>query len=209
MIKRLIFDIDDTLIPFRDEYYEEMIAFTKTYIKSDISIDELFEFFDGFEIDVKYYNKDELVKYVYDKFKVTIDDDIYLKFIDLLSNMVKDEDKEIEEVLKNLSSKYELVCLTNWYKDAQINRLKKIDCYKYFDEVYACDTFLRKPYKEGYYLACGDYSFDECCMVGNSFEFDIDIPNKLGMKTIYLNKDKIELKNNICIERLEEIINFL
>ena len=76
-----------------------------------------------------------------------------------------------------------------------------------------------KPNELAYKSAQGMYKSYECLIVGDDKKLDIDIPKKLGFKTIYVNKkgdiNSVEelspklikkLKNRVYI--LSNIINF-
>ena len=57
------------------------------------------------------------------------------KIIEKWANCVPDKiEDSILATLEELSKKYEMVCLTDWYKEQQIKRLKKTNILKYFHE---------------------------------------------------------------------------
>ena len=110
-------------------------------------------------------------------------------------------------ILKFLDKKYEIVALTNWYKDIQYKRLEKVGINKYFKEVYGIETG-KKPNPEAFKKAIGNNLYSECVMIGDNLNSDIEVPKKLGMKTIYYNKNCKNNKENE-INNLNELLNIL
>ena len=99
-----------------------------------------------------------------------------------------DVSSSVVELLKYLSSKYELVVLTNWEGTCQRNRLEAAGILKYFKEVYGGEVY-KKPSHEAFKKAMGPYNIDECIMVGDSMKFDIEPAKKLGIKTYMVGYD--------------------
>lgn len=186
MIKRLIFDIDNTLILWKDEYYNKInetldeIKYprTKTLYK-EIQNAQM-----EYEKDRKSFKKIEILDYINKRL------DLHLPeyFMDLLLkkyNTCVPRKLEFEDykTLEYLHNKYELVALTNWFKDAQIERMKNVDIYKYFKEVYGAENYA-KPFKESFIQASKPYELSECAMIGDSIETDIKGAKNAGIKTV-------------------------
>jgi len=208
MIKRIIFDFDDTLVPFREEYYKELYDFYEPYLEGEKE-KTFFELMNYIEDNIKYYNKESFSKIIEEYLHITMTDELYQEFIDIMAGLYREEDKEIEPLLVYLSSKYDLVILTNWLKESQLGKLIELGLDKYFSEIYSCDTYPVKPSEEAFKQAMGNYSIDECVMVGDSYDIDIKTANELGMKTYFITDKNIDLKNNICIKNIEELKEFL
>ena len=67
-----------------------------------------------------------------------------------------------------------------------------------------------KPDKEAYLTAIGDFSIDECIIVGDNLEIDIDGALAVGLKAIFLNKKNIEVNSKyIEIKKIDELIRIL
>ena len=209
MIKRIIFDFDDTLVPFRDYYYKQLFDFYNCYLPGTNKQEAFLGLMNYMESNIKYYTKEELIKTMEEYLNTKLPNDFWDTFVSLMINMVEQRDSDVKDILEYLSSKYELVILTNWIKEVQVGKLKKLGLYRYFKEVYACDTFLVKPSLESFEIAKGKYKYNECAMVGDSFKIDIEIPNKLGMKTYFITNEDIFIKNNICIKSLDELKELL
>ena len=130
------------------------------------------------------------------------------------------------KVLEYTKSKYEVVVLTDWYKEQQVKRLEKAKILKYFQEVYAAENTKRKPFKEAFMQAIGENKPEECIVIGDDFQRDIEGALKAGLQAIYYNPNNTEqskkisfynLKNNeetkqikyYTISELKEIMNIL
>lgn len=209
MIKRLIFDFDDTLIPFKKEYYDILFSFYKKYLPKENTVEAFVGLMDYLEENIDYYTKDVFISIIEDYLNITLPDNFWDDFVKLMIDMVDEDDSKIKPLLEYLSSKYELVILTNWIKDVQVGKLKKLGLDSYFKDVYACDTYLVKPSEESFNMARGPYSYEECAMIGDSFKIDIEKANELGMKTYFLTSDNISLDNNICISSIYELKELL
>ena len=119
-----------------------------------------------------------------------------------------------------------MVVLTDWFKGQQIERLKKSKIIEYFQEVYAAEKTKRKPFKEAFMQAIGENKPEECIMIGDDFQRDIEGALKAGLQAIYYKPndiDKIEkisyykFNNGVeekefkyyTISKLDEIIDIL
>ena len=210
MIKRIILDEDNTLIPWHNEYINSygyaLDELGITHTEEDVKkID------DAIDIYEKYFNTYDRKK-MNDFIKERVDIDIPDNFVDTaikyLAKCYKEEDKSISKVLEYLSSKYELVVLSNWFRENQETRLKDLGLDKYFVDMVFTDEVLNKPNKEAFIKACGDKRPDECIMVGDNYEIDILGAENAGIKAILLDpNDKYEYENKIKdINELEELL---
>ena len=96
------------------------------------------------------------------------------------------------KILEYLKNKYELVVLTDWFKEQQIERLKNSKIIEYFQEVYAAEKTKRKPFKEAFIQAIGENKPEECIMIGDDFQRDIEGALKAGLQAIYYNPNDID-----------------
>lgn len=210
MIKRIILDEDNTLIPWHNEYINSygyaLDELGITHTEEDVKkID------DAIDIYEKYFNTYDRKK-MNDFIKERVDIDIPDNFVDTairyLAKCYKEEDKSISKVLDYLSSKYELVVLSNWFRENQETRLKDLGLDKYFVDMVFTDEVLNKPNKEAFIKACGDKRPDECIMVGDNIDVDIKGAENAGIKAILLDpNDKYEYENKIKdINELEELL---
>ena len=188
MIKKIIFDLDNTLIDWIDEYD---YALRDTLIKYNINFDYtiLSKSIDEYDYISKIYNSYDLMNFLNDKHNLNLTIDFINDWLRELGTKGS-VSEDVVELLKYLSSKYELDVLTNWESNCQINRLKSAGIYKYFKKVYGGEI-LKKPEKKAFMEAIYPYDVSECVMVGDSFYFDIEPAIKLGIKT-YMVKHDIE-----------------
>lgn len=209
-MKRLIFDLDNTLIIWKQEYVQALEETIKMYninIETE-KIDEIIE-----SLDKKYemLTKTILLEEINSKYNLNLGMD----FINTLfekQGQLAEYDEELISTIKYLSEKYEsLVILTNYYKEVQEKRLETAKIRKYFDEVYAGDTNPLKPRKEAFINAMGKYKIEECIMIGDDLINDIKGAQVLGIDTILVDYfDKIkDQKNQKVIKKVRELKKIL
>lgn len=212
MIKRVIFDIDNTLIPWESEYDKEI---EKTIDELNIQYTE-----QEYKEIRKAFSEYEKVNYRFDK-KLMLDYiNNYMKkqypieFVDkVLERWGKCVPEKIEDSVKDtlmyLKNKYEMVILTDWFAKEQINRLEILCINKYFSQVYSAEKTNRKPFKEAFLNAIADNKPEECIMIGDSLERDINGAIKAGLKAVYYNPNETPdykgKKGYIIINKLEQL----
>lgn len=185
MIKRLIFDIDGTLI--------RGASFTGAIIKtlkefdsySEDNLENFLEAIKTYEIEHDNYNKRDYVHHLNKHMGTDLNEEFLDKFFENLRMAVPSEYKEVEETILYLSRKYELVLLSNFFEVSQRNRLEEMGISKYFNEFYGQNII--KPNKEVYKEACGNNLPFECIMIGDNIELDIKVPSMLGLRTILIS----------------------
>ena len=180
MIKRLIFDIDNTLIEWKDEYWESLnkaLDELKIEYQND-DIKKLIKAVDDYENLYPIYNK----QFMLDLMKEYSSLDIDITFID--------------------------TWLKYWFRSSQVKRLEKTGLKKYFKEIYCTDECLIKPYPDSYLKAINDKKIEECIMIGDSIKCDVIEPINMGMKSIWYNPNKEEssYKSFTNYEELKEIL---
>ena len=188
MIKRLIFDLDNTLILWKDEYRNALKEVLKVY-----NMNNYFEIIDSiigtYEKSHDELSKESLLKEINNKCNLNLD----ISFID---ELIKEEqelaeyDSKTVELFEYLSSKYEIVLLTNWFLEAQEKRLEKLGIHKYFNEFYGAENSKLKPDTNSYMNAIGDKKEYECIMIGDNIQMDLEPARNLGLDTIL-----VDLKN--------------
>ena len=189
MIKRIIFDLDNTLIEFPkdyNKYYDKVIS----KYNIDISSKDLYRVIGLYETNGKniYYDKFKMLELINNEFNLHLNIDFMDYLLEIISKLVTPINNSLKDTLEYLSNKYELVVLTNWFTDCQKQRLKKVDIFKYFNNVYGTDIIPMKPRKECFMRVIGDLKPEECVMVGDNLKVDIKVPYELGMNVYHLNK---------------------
>ena len=215
MIKRVIFDIDNTLIMWKQEYYNEI-----KNILDDLNI----EYTENDYNDIKkalsqyeneYYTFDRKLMYEYiNKYtKKQYPFEFINNVIERWGSCVPEKiEDNIIKTLEYLKNKYELVILTDWYAEPQAKRLEKLGILKYFLDVYSPEQEVkRKPFKEAFDNAIGKNKPEECIMIGDNFERDIKGALKAGLQAIYYTplKKRDENDNYYTINKLEELNKIL
>lgn len=217
MIKRVIFDIDNTLIPWKDEYWIEVNkALDNLKIKyTEKDIEEIRKAFAEYENVYFTFNEKLLIDFINKKTNKNYPIELIYKLIEYWSNCVpKELPKETIDLLEYLKNKYEMVILTDWFGEQQQKRLEKVGISKYFQKLYSADKTKRKPFKEAFLQAIENNRPDECIMIGDNFERDIEGALNAGLTAIYYNPNKklnnLKSKKQYTeVEKLSEIRQIL
>lgn len=214
MIKRIIFDLDNTLIDWKENYSIDAVknVCNKFGIKyNDKIIENIVNVIDNYEKSNEYYNINIMQELINKELNECYPTDFTKEILKHFGTCVpKEIDINIIKTLDYLQSKYELVILTNWFEKTQIERLKNAKIYKYFKHVYATEKIKVKPNKEAFETAIGELDLNECIMIGDDLEIDIDGAINMGLNAIFLNKKNIKVdKKYTVITRLEELIKIL
>ena len=210
MLKRIIFDVDNTLIKWKsiyDKTYE--YALDELGIKyTREELNKVIEASNTYENYYDYFDKENMSKLVSKFSNLNIPNtfvDVWMKY---LSDCYDEDDKKVLDTLKYLSNKYELVILSNWFSYSQIKRLKALGMDKYFKEMIFTDTVKNKPNKEAFIKAIGTNKPNECIMIGDNLEIDIMGALNAGLEAILFDpNNKTNYKNKIKdLKELEEIL---
>ena len=210
MIKRIIFDQDNTLMIWKTEYDDTYkYALDELGVKySKEELDKLIDTVNNYEKYYDVFDKKNMADLINDNCIIKVPSnfvDVWMKY---LCNCYCEEDKSIIPTLEYLSKKYELVILSNWFSYSQIERLKKLGIDKYFTEMIFTDKVKNKPNKDTFIKACGSHKPEECIMVGDSMNIDINGAINAGLRGILLDpKGMYEYNDKIkSIKELEEIL---
>ena len=189
MIKRVIFDVDDTLINF-PYIYEEKTKEILTKHGVELESGSLYEAVGKYETvsKNKYYDKDKLLYIINKSLNLNLTNKFIVDFFEMYDKLITPLEDGVVETLEYLKDKYELVVLSNWFTDSQKSRLKEAGILEYFDEVYGTDIIPMKPSCECFLRVIGDLKPEECVMVGDSIDADIKVPYEMGMNVFHLNK---------------------
>ena len=204
MIKKVIFDIDNTLMDF-PKHFE--IGFKKVIDKFNVDIKpiELYKAIGTYETNGEsiYYNKEKLLSVVNKVLNLNLTMNFVDEFFAMYNKLITPIPKETIDTLKYLKGKYSLVIISNWFTDSQKSRLKEAGILDYFDEVYGTDIIPMKPRKECFMSVIGDLEPSECVMIGDNLEVDIKVPYEMGMNVYHLNKYGIT--KYPTIKKIEEL----
>lgn len=209
-MKKIIFDLDNTLLFLSDKWLNVYDKFKEKYSINVTSM-ELFNTIGTIEknnpnriIDHEFF-----VNYINEKLSQNFDRKIGEIILEEYAKIPLLNIDIVNEVLKYLSCKYEIIAYTNWFTDNQIQRLKLNGLDQYFSKVYGWDVLPVKPSKNGIEKIINNDNIDDFIFIGDNIEADIIIPDNMGMKTIFYNRKGIvqnkykEIKN---INELKEML---
>lgn len=199
MIKKLMFDVDGTLI--RNVDFKSSIKNTlqKLGIYSDDLVDKFISNIKNYERKYDNYNRKDYLNFFSEVLGVCLDDGFFDIFFDELRRCVPKTDERLIKCIYELSLKYELVLLTNYFRESQMNRLNSMGLGMYFSHCYGEE--LIKPYPGSYINACGNYGPSECVIIGDDYELDVCIPKSLGLNVLYVSDDLVSNVvgvNDVC-----------
>ncbi len=221
MIKYLIFDLDNTII--LDE--EEDINTYKDVLKNlnyDVEdYHKIYDAVDEYEISVTeeelYFTKQGLLDYLNKHLNRNYSIELINGLCDVIGKYWTQKVLIDEETVKYLASKYKLYIYTNFFGDAQYERIKNIGYDKYFVRVFGPDKYGLKPYKKSMNMVLDEIgcTSEECIMIGDSKDKEILAACNVGMKAILFDydgkrdKSNIKLNNYKVIKNLRELKNIL
>ena len=191
MIKTIIFDLDFTLMDWEDEY---IFAITNVINKLNLGyskekIKEIDDVLATYEKEYTMYENDKFCEFLNRKCNVNLP----LEFVDMLieeqTKCYREFTKSEIETLEYLSSKYELVVLSNWFTYTQKKRLENAGILKYFSKVSGGDERELKPSLKAFDIV---EKKKECVMIGDSINNDILPALKLGMQAILITKKNVK-----------------
>lgn len=219
MIKRLIFDVDGTLIAGSKFFssidgkvvtgnaiiivIEEVLKKLNLYSKENV--DKFLNAIDEYEKRFDNYNIKDYISF----FEGILSATLYPSFVDILfeeiSHCIPPENEKLMATITRLSEKYEMVLLTNYFSQSQINRLNNMGIGKFFTECYG--ESLIKPHYNSYISACGKNQPSECVMIGDDFLLDVENAAKAGLNTIWVNSKNLknDTTNTVIVKKVEEI----
>lgn len=196
MIKRLIFDFDNTLILWKSEYLNILRNLTKKY-NIDCDIERL-----NYAIgeSISYENRgmtiENIIKQAKELCNIDIDEKFVREWIDGLSENTIELEDDIIDTLEYLSKKYNLVILSNFNGETQWRRAKNANIANYFEKCYGSELVEMKPHPNSYKTAVGTYKKDECIMIGDNIKEDIEGALENDLKAIHFDRKGNNEKND-------------
>ena len=208
MIKKIIFDLDNTLIMNSKNMADNYELIVQKY-NMNTTKEELYDVIGMYETRTNKYKKEELLELINNYYKSNYSVEIVDDIIDCVSMWTYAASKELIDTLEYLSSKYELYVLSNFFLKSQETRLIGAGIYKYFKKVYSAEIWT-KPDERAFTQFFDDCNPSDCVMIGDNYIMDIEVPNKLGMKTILCNFNNKDISyDGVVITKIEELINIL
>lgn len=205
MIRRLIFDVDGTLIT--NVNFVDAIKNTLRRLNaySDEKLNDFLNAIKTYENKFDNYNINDYTEHMSNAINTKLPKEFLSIFFDELKNVIPNTNYSLIKTIKELSEKYELVLLTNYFGESQLNRLNNMGIGEFFIECHGEN--LIKPNNEAYLNACGNHYPNECVMVGDDIYLDIKQAQKVGLNTIFVNSKNIKgyEVNTIEVKSVEEI----
>ena len=202
MIKKIIFDLDNTLMDWEDEY---IFAITNVINKlnlgySEEKIKELDDALVAYEKYHTIYNNKDFCNFLNKECSVNLP----IEFVDMLKEEQTKCYREFTEseidTLEYLSNKYELIILSNWFTYTQKKRLENAGILKYFSIVSGGDERELKPSLKAFDIVDNK---SECIMIGDSIKNDIEPALECGMQAILITKKN--LKKDLRYRQIRKI----
>lgn len=123
---------------------------------------------------------------------------------------------DVPEVIHTLSQSYRLFIATNGVTETQIERLKKMELFEFFEAIYTSQEIgYQKPdirFFDYVKEHVQDFDVTKALMVGDSTKTDILGGNNVGMDTCLLVQGGVnesDIKSTYEIERLSELYTIL
>ena len=207
MIKRLIFDVDGTLICGSDYTSAIKEILFEFDIYSEDNVNRMFTAIRSYEQYYDHYSKEDYLKFLGMHLDIALDSDFIESFFEKLRYVIPKYNEELVQTISNLSKHYEMVLLTNYFEESQRNRLEEMHINSFFTECYGEKKI--KPNKEGYLAACGNHLPSECVMIGDNLELDVIVPIELGMHAIWVTNSDQEIDGVRKVKKVENLIEYL
>lgn len=208
-MKKLIFDLDGTLLFLSDTWEKVYQEFIDTYNLNTIP-KELFQTIGTFEKDNSniIVTKEILCDYVNSKININITVDMLNDLDNRYNDISLLNTDKIYKILEKLSKNYELIAYTNWFTEDQTYRLRKYDLEKFFSKIYGWDIAKLKPSKEGLESIIKGNK-EDYIMIGDTILTDMEIADSIGVKTLFYNRKKIIQDKYNEFSEIEELVNIL
>lgn len=187
--KKYIFDLDYTLlIPDWSRENE--------YFKKNVAVEEQEEFMkqkqdiiNVYEAEYPKYDYKSLSKH-FENYGFHLSVDIIKSWVNFNGATIKDEIPDgVIELLNHLKKqKKDIVILTYWFKNLQIPRLQRTGLVGYIDKLVTGEDAM-KPSLESFNIAIGDTRKEDCIMIGDSYERDIQGAINAGIDYYHIDDE--------------------
>lgn len=127
MIKRLIFDVDGTIINIQGFNAPVEKTLKRLGIYSEDNFNKFLRAMKEYEEKYDAYKKDNYISTFSNELGVELDDSFIKIFFEELEKFVPPKNTKLIDKIEELSKKYELVILTNYFKKSQMDRLNKME----------------------------------------------------------------------------------
>lgn len=220
-IKYLIFDLDNTIILDEEE---DIDTYKEVLRKLNYNIEDYHKIYDAvdeYEFSVSeeelYFTKQGLLDFLNKHLNRNYSMELINGLCEIIGKKWIRKVLLDEETVRYLASKYKLYIYTNFFGEAQYERIKNIGYDKYFEKVFGPDKYGLKPYKKSINMVLEEIgaTSNECLMIGDTKDKEILSASNIGMKAILFDyngardKKEIELNNYIVVKDLKELMEIL
>ena len=208
--KKIVFDIDNTLLFLSDKWKEKYQEYIDKY-GWNITPEDFYKAIGSIE---KNFNNiiitmDFFIEYMNERLRIDLTKEKVYDFFDIYAEIPLRDTRETYEVLKYLSQKYDLIAFSNWFSESQKIRLRKYNLEGFFTKIYGCDNLPIKPSREAILQIIKDDDINNFIFIGDNIDCDLDLPNSMGMDTIFYNIKNVKqdkYKEIVNIKDLEKIL---
>lgn len=187
-IKKIVFDVDNTLIIWKKEYVSALKETLENF-NIDIDVHLVDNVIESLEGNYEMLSKEILLNDINNVCNLNLT----MEFIDTFFEKQKklaSFDQEIYNTIEYLSEKYELIVFSNFFTEVQEGRLETLGIRKFFSKIYGGDVLKTKPCKESFEKIIGENDPKECVMIGDSLKYDIQGALNAGMQVILYDYKK-------------------
>ena len=157
MLKYLIFDVDNTIIRYNEDFYPQSykIAFQKLGL-DESNAEKVFFLINEYESllseENPCYNREEMLDYINNNLHTNYDMSLIDELLYVFSHYwTRKEDIMIKkETLDYLYKKYDLYIYSNYFADAIAERIKSLGLLDYFKGVFGADIYGTKEFESSY-----------------------------------------------------------
>ena len=203
-MKKIVFDLDGTLLFLSNDWESYYQKFINKY-NLNVTPKILFSTIGTFEKEYcdRIVTKGTLIEFLNIKLSTNMPNNALDDFFKYYLDIKLLDTNNIYKLLEYLSSKYELIAYSNWYRESQIQRLKKYNLDKFFTKIYGCEIINIKPSIKGIEKVVENNNIKDYIFIGDNIEIDLDVPNNMGMDTIFFNRKGIKQ------DKYKEVSNIL
>lgn len=201
MIHTIIFDVGGTLVDAPDIF--DILSEGNLELKKKMA-----EKFQHIYSGGRFYAVKDILNRIMHDFSIDIKaDEVYRDVFINKSYLFK----ETSEVLKLLKNKTILIIASDADSDVLIPELKKLDIYKYFNQILISSDI--KAYKNSEKFAKKiipllNRPYEEILFVGDS-PVDIEIAKKICVKSVYIKRTERDIVSDYVITDLKEIMKLI
>ena len=208
--RKIIFDLDGTLIFISEDWKEKYQEFIDKY-EMNLTPEELYRSIGTIEENSTdtIVDKDFFIKYMNERLSRPLTNEILEDYLNYYAEITLLHTEVIYDVLEYLSQKYELIAYSDWFTENQIKRLKRYNLDKFFSKIYGWDVLPVKPSIKGIQEIIKDDNIEDFIFVGDVIKYDLDIPDSMGMATIFYNRKGVNQDKYKEITSIEELKNTL